>query len=59
VAPRRVAERSSFVPEGIPRRERLAPDGSLRNSCVDARWPTGEPDDLGRRNATDVAAGTS
>jgi len=37
---RRVAERCGFELEGILKRERRAPDGSVRNTCVYARWPT-------------------
>lgn len=36
---RRVAERAGFVLEGVLRRERRAPDGSLRNTCVYAWLP--------------------
>jgi len=39
VASRRVAERAGFVLEGVLRHERRAPDGSLRNTCVYARFP--------------------
>ena len=39
VASRRVAERSGFVLEGVLRNERRAPDASLRNTCVYARFP--------------------
>ncbi len=37
LASRRVAERCGFTLEGILRRERRAPDGSLRDTCVYAR----------------------
>ena len=37
LASRRVAERCGFALEGILRRERRAPDGSLRDTCVYAR----------------------
>ena len=37
LASRRVAERCGFPLEGILRRERRAPDGSLRDTCVYAR----------------------
>ncbi len=36
-ASRRVAERCGFTLEGILRRERRAPDGSLRDTCIYAR----------------------
>jgi hypothetical protein len=36
---RRVAERCRFVLEGILRSERRAPDGTLRNTCIYARFP--------------------
>ena len=39
VASRRVAERAGFALEGVLRHERRAPDGSLRNTCVYARFP--------------------
>ena len=38
-ASRKVAERCHFALEGILRNERRAPDGSLRNTCVYARFP--------------------
>ena len=38
---RRLAERCGFVLEGVLRRERRAPDGSLRNTCIYARLPEG------------------
>lgn len=39
VASRKVAERCGFVLEGVLRHERRAPDGSLRNTCMYARFP--------------------
>jgi RimJ/RimL family protein N-acetyltransferase len=39
VASRRVAERSGFILEGVLRNERRAPDTSLRNTYVYARFP--------------------
>ena len=39
VASCRVAERAGFVLEGVLRNERRAPDASLRNTCVYARFP--------------------
>jgi RimJ/RimL family protein N-acetyltransferase len=36
---RRVAERCGFALEGILRNERRAPDGTLRNTCVYAKFP--------------------
>ena len=36
---RKVAERSKFALEGVLRHERRAPDGSLRNTCVYAKFP--------------------
>ncbi|MBK7974756.1 MAG: GNAT family N-acetyltransferase [Deltaproteobacteria bacterium] len=36
---RKVAERCGFVLEGILRHERRAPDGTLRNTCMYARFP--------------------
>lgn len=36
---RRVAERCGFELEGVLRHVQLAPDGSLRNSCIYARLP--------------------
>lgn len=42
VASRRVAERCGFALEGVLRHERRAPDGSLRNTCVYARFPARE-----------------
>ena len=36
-ASRRVAERCGFALEGLLRRERRAPDGSLRDTCVYAK----------------------
>lgn len=42
LASRRVAERCDFELEGILKRERRAPDGSLRNTCILARM---RPDD--------------
>lgn len=39
-ASRRVAERCGFVLEGVLRNERRAPDSSLRNTCVYARFPS-------------------
>ena len=41
-AARRVAERCGFRLEGILHHERRAPDGTLRNMCIYARFP--EPD---------------
>ena len=38
---RRVAERCLFQLEGILRHERRAPDGTLRNTCIYARFPEG------------------
>jgi len=38
---RRVAERCGFKLEGTLRSERRAPDGSLRNTCISARFPEG------------------
>jgi RimJ/RimL family protein N-acetyltransferase len=38
-ASRRVAERCGFVLEATQRHERRAPDGTLRSTCVYARWP--------------------
>ena len=38
-AARRVAEGCGFVLEGILRHERRAPDGTLRNMCIYARFP--------------------
>ena len=38
---RSVAQRRGFVLEGTLRHERRAPDGSLRNTCVYARLPSG------------------
>lgn len=38
-ASRRVAERCGFVLEGTLRHERRAPDGTLRNACLYARFP--------------------
>jgi len=38
---RRLAERCGFVLEGVLRRERRAPDGTLRNTCIYARLPEG------------------
>ena len=40
LASRRVAERCGFGLEGILRNERRAPDGTLRHTCVYARFPT-------------------
>ena len=40
VASCRVAERAGFVLEGVLRNERRAPDASLRNTCVYARFPS-------------------
>ena len=40
VASRRVADRAGFHLEGTHRNERRAPDGTLRNTCVYARFPT-------------------
>jgi RimJ/RimL family protein N-acetyltransferase len=37
---RKVAERCQFALEGVLRSERRAPDGSLRNTCIYARFPT-------------------
>ena len=39
LASRRVAERCGFALEGVHRNERRAPDGSLRNTCIYARFP--------------------
>ena len=36
---RRVAERCGFALEGTLRSERRAPDGTLRNTCIYARFP--------------------
>lgn len=36
---RRVADASGFTLEGVLRRERRAPDGTLRNTCMYARFP--------------------
>jgi RimJ/RimL family protein N-acetyltransferase len=36
---RRVAERCDFALEGILRNERRAPDGTLRNTCIYAKYP--------------------
>lgn len=41
LASRRVAERTGFTLEAILRSERRAPDASLRNTCIYARFPTG------------------
>lgn len=41
VASRKVAERCGFVLEGVLRHERRAPDGTLRNTCMYARFPSG------------------
>ncbi len=38
-ASRKVAERCGFALEGVLRAERRAPDGSLRNTCIYARFP--------------------
>jgi RimJ/RimL family protein N-acetyltransferase len=38
-ASRRVAERCGFALEAVLRQHQRAPDGSLRNTCVYARWP--------------------
>jgi len=38
---RRLAERCGFVLEGVLRKERRAPDGILRNTCIYARLPEG------------------
>jgi RimJ/RimL family protein N-acetyltransferase len=40
IASRRVADRCRFQLEGTLRSERRAPDGTLRNTCVYARFPT-------------------
>ena len=40
LASRRVADLAGFQLEGIHRNERRAPDGTLRNTCVYARFPT-------------------
>jgi RimJ/RimL family protein N-acetyltransferase len=40
---RRVADRCGFQLEGTLRSERRAPDGSLRNTCVYARFPAATP----------------
>ncbi len=40
VASRSVAERCGFVLEGVLRNVLRGPDGSLRNSCIYARFPT-------------------
>jgi len=40
LASRRVAERCGFGLEGILRNERRAPDGTLRHTCVYAKFPT-------------------
>ena len=37
-ASRRVAERAGFALEGVLSRERRAPNGSLRNTCIYARF---------------------
>ena len=42
VSSRRVAERCGFTFEGMLRGERRDPSGSLRNTCLYARWPAGE-----------------
>jgi RimJ/RimL family protein N-acetyltransferase len=39
IASRRVADRAGFQLEGTHRSERRAPDGTLRNTCVYARFP--------------------
>jgi RimJ/RimL family protein N-acetyltransferase len=41
VASRKVAERCGFALEGVLRNVMRGPDGSLRNSCIYARLPTG------------------
>ena len=38
-ASRRLAERCKFNLEGVLRNERRAPDGTLRNTCIYARFP--------------------
>ncbi len=40
VASRKVAERCAFVLEGLLHHERRAPDGTLRNTCMYARFPS-------------------
>jgi RimJ/RimL family protein N-acetyltransferase len=40
ISSRRVADRCRFHLEGTMRNERRAPDGTLRNTCVYARFPT-------------------
>lgn len=40
LASRRVAERCGFTLEGVLRRERRSPDGSLRDTCVYAKLAT-------------------
>ena len=42
-ASRRVADRCGFQLEGTLRNERRAPDGTLRNTCVYARFPAAAP----------------
>lgn len=39
-ASRRVAERCGFALEGVLHHERRAADGTLRDICIYARWPT-------------------
>ena len=39
---RRVADRCGFTLEGTMRSERRAPDGTLRNTCIYARFPAQE-----------------